>query len=79
MNEHIRKVAFGGKGLGMPSSGLGQVLNNKDFIDFQRKFVTPHNTVISMSNVKNPEAIIKSIKDKIIQRYPECTSCPIQF
>jgi predicted Zn-dependent peptidase len=74
VNEHIRKVAFGGKGLGMLSSGLGQVLNNKDFIDFQRKFVTPHNTVISMSNVKNPEAIIKSIKDKIIQRYPECTS-----
>jgi hypothetical protein len=38
----------------MPSSGLGLVLSNNNFIEFQRKYVTPHNTVISMSNVKNP-------------------------
>lgn len=54
----------------MPTNGSGSVLTNKNFLDFQRKFVTPHDTVISMSNVKNPQNLINSIKDKIKSRYP---------
>jgi len=54
----------------MPSNGLGQILTNKDFIDFQKKHITPHDTVISLSNVKNPEKVIAEIKKKIKDRYP---------
>ena len=28
MSELVRVVAFGGKGIGMPNNGLGQVLTN---------------------------------------------------
>jgi hypothetical protein len=55
MNELVRVVAFGGKGIGMPNCGLGQVLTNQSFLDFQRTFLTPHRTVISLSNLKRPE------------------------
>jgi hypothetical protein len=51
-------TAFGGKGIGMPSNGLGQILTNEDFIKFQRTFITPHKTIISLSNVTNPERVI---------------------
>ncbi len=65
MSELVRVVAFGGKGIGMPNSGLGQVLTNKGFLNFQRKYLTPHRTVISLSNLKDPQAVINSIKRKI--------------
>jgi predicted Zn-dependent peptidase len=74
MAELVRVNAFGGKGIGMPNSGLGQILTNEDFLDFQRKFITPHKTVISLSNLKNPDEVIKSIKRKIKEDYPECRS-----
>ena len=51
--ELIRRTAFGHSGIGMPSSGLGNVLTNDHFLAFQQK-INPHSTVISMSNLSNP-------------------------
>lgn len=73
MNELVRITAFGGSGIGMPSNGSGQLLTNETFLDFQRKFITPHRTVISLSNLANPDQVISGIKQKISQNYPECT------
>lgn len=70
MSELVRVVAFGGKGIGMPNNGLGQVLTNENFLNFQRKYLTPHKTVISLSNLKDPQAVINSIKLKIKETYP---------
>lgn len=73
MNELVRITAFGGRGIGMPSSGSGQLLTNETFLDFQRKFITPHKTVISLSNLANPDQVIAAIKQKISLNYPDCT------
>ena len=56
----------------MPKMGLGNVLSNQSFLDFQRKFLTPHGTIISLSNFTDPYSAINRIKSKISQRYPEC-------
>ena len=72
INELVRITAFGGKGIGMPNNGLGQILTNQNFIDFQRKYITPHKTIISLSNVKNADKVIESIKAKIKEKYSEC-------
>ena len=78
MAEEIRCVAFGGEGIGMPKMGLGNVLENQAFLDFQRKFITPHGTIISLSNFADPNAAISNIKSIIKKRYPECTNLLIQ-
>ena len=54
MAEEVRFAAFGGEGIGMPKSGLGNTLSNEDFLNFQRKFLTPHGTIISLSNFNDP-------------------------
>jgi hypothetical protein len=41
----------------MPSTGTGNVLNNQQFQLFQQK-INPHSTIISMSNLSNPEKYI---------------------
>ena len=69
----MRITAFGGKGIGMPTLGLGQVLTNEQFLAFQQANITPHGTIISLSNVKHPERVIAAIKEKIRANYPECT------
>jgi hypothetical protein len=66
INELVRCVAFGKKGIGMPSCGKGDKLSNHEFLNFQRINITPHDTVISMSNVSDSSAAINSIKRKII-------------
>ena len=68
----MRRTAFGDKGLGMPSAGLGNILTDKEFLNFQQK-ITPTNTIISMSNINNPDETIASIISKIKQKYPKCT------
>ncbi len=56
----------------MPSNGLGQVLTNENFLNFQRTFITPHKTIISLSNVKEADRVVETIKAKIKQKYSEC-------
>lgn len=48
--ELVRRTAFGNAGIGMSSSGLGNVLTNEQFLKFQQK-INPHSTIISMSNL----------------------------
>lgn len=50
MVELVRRTAFGNSGIGMPSTGLGNVLTNDQFVKFQQK-INPHSTVISLSNL----------------------------
>jgi hypothetical protein len=76
MAEEIRCAAFGQQGIGMLKAGLGNVLSNQEFLNFQRQFLTPHGTIISLSNFQDPAAAIATIKAKIAQRYPECTPRP---
>jgi hypothetical protein len=70
--ELVRRTAFGGKGLGMPSTGMGNVLTNKEFLKFQQK-ITPHNMLISISNITDVDRTIKRIIEKIKIKYPSCT------
>lgn len=51
--ELVRRTAFGNQGIGMPSSGLGNVLTNEQFLAFQQK-INPHSTIISLSNLSDP-------------------------
>lgn len=51
--ELVRRAAFKNQGIGNPSTGKGNILTNKNFLTFQQN-ITPHNTIISMSNMKNP-------------------------
>jgi hypothetical protein len=51
--ELLRRTAFGHTGIGMPSTGLGNVLTNEQFLAFQQK-INPLSTIISMSNLSNP-------------------------
>ena len=67
--ELVRRTAFGEKAIGMPSSGLGNVLTNQQFLQFQQK-INPHSTIIAMSNLSNPERYIEIIKKKIKENYP---------
>ena len=62
-NELMRRTAFGHTGIGMPSTGLGNILKNEQFSAFQQK-INPHSTVISMSNLSDPEKYIQIIKKK---------------
>ena len=78
INEQLRVTAFGMNGIGMPSKGVGNVLTNSQFLAFQKKFITPHDTVISMSNIRNPDELVSHIKRKIAERFPECTWCLTQ-
>ena len=78
ITELVRRGAFGDKGIGMPSGGLGNVLKNENFIKFQQK-ITPHNLLISMSNMKNPDETISTILQKIKNRYPKCKILFTQF
>ncbi len=78
MAEEIRCAAFESKGIGMPKSGLGNVLSNDAFLKFQREFLTPFGTIVSLSNFRDPHAAILKIKQKIRERYPECTTLAIQ-
>ena len=57
----MRRAAFADQGIGNPSKGSGNILNNNSFSEFQQK-ITPHNTLISMSNVPNPEKTTEFIK-----------------
>lgn len=57
----------------MPKSGLGNVLSSEAFLKFQRQFLTPYGTIISLSNFSDPNAAIAKIKQKIRERYPECS------
>ena len=70
-NELMRRTAFGHTGIGMPSTGLGNILKNKQFSAFQQK-INPHSTVISMSNLSDPEKYIQIIKNKIKQNHIQC-------
>ena len=74
MAEEIRCAAFGYSGIGMPKRGFGNTLSSDAFLNFQRKYLTPHGSIISMSNFSDPNAAIAKIKQKIKERYPECTS-----
>lgn len=56
----------------MPKSGLGNVLSSDAFLKFQRQFLTPYGTIISLSNFNDPDAAIAKIKQKIQDRYPQC-------
>ena len=51
--ELVRRTAFGNAGIGMPSTGLGNVLTNDQFLKFQQR-ITPNSTIISMSNLLEP-------------------------
>jgi hypothetical protein len=66
-----RRTAFGNAGIGMPSTGLGNVLTNEQFLAFQQK-INPHSTVISLSNLSNPERYIQIIKGKIKDNFGQC-------
>jgi hypothetical protein len=51
----MRIAAYPNQGYARPTNGAkGEVLTNKAFIDFQRKFITPHGSIISLSNLQNP-------------------------
>jgi len=62
--ELVRRTAFGHSGIGMPNAGLGNTLTNEQFLAFQQK-INPHTTIISMSNLSDPEKYIQIIKNKI--------------
>lgn len=64
ITELVRRTAFGHSGIGMPSTGLGNILTNQQFLDFQQK-INPQSTIISMSNLSDPEKYIQIIKNKI--------------
>lgn len=71
ITELVRRTAFGGKALGMPSKGIGNTLTNQEFLKFQQK-ITPKNMIISMSNISDPQAFIQKIKHNIKTKYPKC-------
>jgi hypothetical protein len=71
----MRIAAFPNQGYSRPTNGAkNEVLTNKAFLDFQRKFITPHGSIVSLSNLHNPEKIISSMIEKIQKRYPSCIS-----
>lgn len=70
ITELIKRTAYDDAGVGMPVAGLGNVLTNQNFLKFQEKIV-PENTIISLSNIKNPDEAIASILTKIKERYPK--------
>jgi hypothetical protein len=72
MVELVRRTAYGHAGIGMPSTGLGNILTNKIFSSFQQK-INPHSTIISLSNLSDPDKYIQIIKDKIKSNYSQCT------
>lgn len=62
----MRIAAYPNQGYSRPTNGAkDEVLTSEAFIDFQKKFITPHGSIVSLSNLHNPEKIIKSITDKI--------------
>jgi len=63
----------------MPKRGFGDTLSNDAFLNFQRKFLNPYGSIISLSNFSDPSAAIAKIKKKIKERYPECTNLSMQF
>lgn len=65
----MRRTAFGNQGLGMPGKGVGNILTNTEFLKFQQK-ITPHNMVISMSNIANPDQFVAKIIERIKTKYP---------
>lgn len=58
INELVKRTAFGGKGVGMPFQGSGNILTNSHFHSFQQKIV-PANMLISMANIQNADNLIK--------------------
>lgn len=42
INEYVRRTAFGGSGIGMASTGSGNILTNAEFLSFQKEHFTPH-------------------------------------
>jgi hypothetical protein len=53
----------------MPGKGVGNILTNTEFLKFQQK-ITPHNMVISMSNIANPDQFVAKIIERIKTKYP---------
>lgn len=49
----------------MPKRGFGNTLSSDAFLRFQRKFITPHGSIISLSNFNDPNAAVAKIKQKI--------------
>lgn len=72
INEAVRVAAYGGKGIGLPSSGIGNILTDKNFSAFQQK-ITPFNTVFSFSNYPDEQKLIDLITKKIQSKYTNCT------
>ncbi len=49
IKDMVRMTAYGHKGIGMPNSGVGKMLTNDKFLEFQKR-ITPFNTIFSFSN-----------------------------
>lgn len=65
MEDIIHKASFGVSGLGMPSKGINTGMKEKDFIDFQNRFLTPNKTIISAANIDDHRGFVSLIENKL--------------
>lgn len=69
--ELTRRTAYHNEGLGMPKSGVGNLLTTPNFLRFQQN-ITPYNTLFSFANYPDSDQLIALISKKIATKYPEC-------
>ncbi|KRX09676.1 P-loop containing nucleoside triphosphate hydrolase [Pseudocohnilembus persalinus] len=66
----IYPAAYGETTLGMPIAGNNHQMTQDQFLEFQRKFITPKRLIVSAANVNSHEEFAHKVENKL-KEFPE--------